>query len=381
MSSEALPIQPDQQLVIANMQKQLARYEEAFSAAQPQQQPLDDDFIDLMQIWNALVRRRWTVIIIAAVILVVTLIATAMMTPVYRATTVVQIEREAGKMLEYQDVSGEQGAGAREFYQTQYELLQSRTLARRVIDQLGLRQRVAQPGEEEVGVIAGLLAPIKGLFSTPRPVGEEVLPPDLESAFLRNLSVSPVANSRLVRVSFDSPVPAQAALVANTLATSFVDMSLERRFEASTYAKGFLEDRLKQVRADLEDSELAMVEYSQARGIVDQEDKQGVLMDTLREMNNARVAVEMERIKAESQYQEMLTASPASLAEAMNSSVIQDIKTRRSVLQSEYQEGLKLYKPSYPKMQQLNKQITQLDLEVAGRAVRGEVITEGGAAG
>ncbi len=358
--SNTQPVAPDQQLALADVQRQLARYEEAFNKLQQQPEVPDDDFIDLRELWHMLVRRRWTIVITAGVILVATMIATAMMTPIFRATTVVQIEREPGKVLEFQDVTAEESASSRDFYQTQYELLQSRTLARRVIDQLGL-QDVPQ---EEPGALAGVIAGLKGfLFGREEP-GEE-LPPDLEKVFLDNLTVQPVSNSRLVRLHYDSPDREQAALIANTIAGAYVDMNLERRFEASTYAKSFLEDRIKQVRADLEDSEQALVAYTQSRGIINQEDKQAILMEKLKEMNRALVATESERIAAESQYQEMLTASPAGLADALNSQVVQSLKDRRTALQAQYQEQLKIFKPDYPKMQQLQQQIDQIEAEMA----------------
>jgi polysaccharide biosynthesis transport protein len=356
------PVAPDHQLALADMQKQLARYEQAFAgmAQQPEQ---DDDFIDLRELWNMLVRRRWTIIITAAVILLVTIIATAMMTPIYRATTVVQIERDTGKVLEYQDVTAEESANSRDFYQTQYELLQSRALARRVIDQLGMED--TQQPEQEPGAIASVIGFVSGMFAGAEEEQGEPLPPDLESKFLRNFTVQPVSNSRLVRLHYDSPNREQAALIVNTIAGAYVDMNLERRFEASTYAKSFLEDRIKQVRADLEDSERAMVEYTQARGIINQEDKQDILMEKLKEMNRALVEAESGRIAAESQYQEMLAASTDSLAQALDSQIIQNLKDRRTELQSEYRELLKVFKPSYPKMQQIQEQLDQIDQEIA----------------
>ena len=83
MSSESPPTNPipaDQQLMIAELKNQLARYEQAIAA--PAAAPVDDDFIDLREIWNLLWRRRWTIFITAGVLLVATIIATAMMTPI-----------------------------------------------------------------------------------------------------------------------------------------------------------------------------------------------------------------------------------------------------------------------------------------------------------
>jgi polysaccharide biosynthesis transport protein len=356
------PVAPDQQIVIAQMQRQLQRYEETLSSLASQPEEVDD-IIDLREYWNVLVRRKWTVFITLMILLLATLIATAMMTPVYRATTVVQIERDSGKVLEYQNVTAEEAVSAKDFYQTQYQLLQSETLARRVIDQLGLQESSTLNSIEESGFLSTLKDNIKGLLSDGEPEGE--LPPDLESLFLENLTVAPVKKSRLVRLHYDSPDPEESALVVNNLASAFVDMNLERRFEASTYATGFLEERIKQVRADLEDSERILVEYSQGRGIINEEDKLGILMEKLREMNRALVAVEAARYGEESKYQEMLTATDSSMAEMLDSPVIQSLKQQKADLQSRYKESLKIYKPDYPAMLQLQEKITEVDAEIS----------------
>jgi len=373
-SAQNNPVEQDHQLVLAQMQKKLQRYEEAMTSMASEQE--DEDVIDLREYWNVLVRRKWTVIITVVLLLIATVIVTSMMTPMYRATTVMQIERSDGKVLQYQGVEAEEGRYSQDFYQTQYELLKSRALAGRVIDQLGLQNSGEFQSDEEPGVIVGMISGFKQgitemLSSKKEPSADalagalETLPPDLESAFLGSLSVSPVRNSRLVQLSYESPDPQEAALIINTLASSFVDMTLERRFDASTYAKGFLEERIKQVRADLEDSEAALAEYNQQRGIINQDDKLGILMGKLKEMNNTIVHVEASRIEEESKYQEMIQASDASMSQILDSPVVQSLKQRRTTLRTEYQELLKIYKPAYPKMIQLENQIAQVDGDIA----------------
>lgn len=356
------PVEPDHQLVLAEMQKKLQRYEEAMTSMASEQE--DEDVIDLREYWNILVRRKWTVIISLIVLLIGTLIVTALMTPIYRATTVLQIERDSGKVLEFQNVNAEEAVNAKDFYQTQYELLQSRTLAGRVIDQLGLDESNSLNPDEDQGFISTIISSISGIFAEDEAAVDE-LPPDLETLFLENLQVEPVKKSRLVRLHYDSTDAEESALVVNTLASGFVDMTLERRFDASTYAKGFLEERIKQVRADLEDSERALLEYNQKRGIINQNDKLGMLMDKLKEMNKTLVGVEAMRIEEESKYQEMLKTTDDSILQILDSSVIQALKQRKTSLQSEYQELLKIYKPAYPKMLQLQNQIDQVNSEIS----------------
>lgn len=271
------PVAQDHQLVIAEMRKQLARYEENLQNIAVER---DDDVIDLRELWAMLVRRRWTVLVTALVIVVAGTIYTAMQTPIFRASTTLQIERESSNIVGFDDVVAAE-SGNWDFYETQYVLLRSRNLARRVIDQLGLQPPApAEVAETRPGALAGLRSMLGGLFGeAPDAAGSaETQPaqaPNLEGRFLASLTVEPVGYSRLVRLHYTSPDPREAALAVNTLARAYVDMNLERRFDASTYAKSFLEDRIKQVRADLEDSERVFLQYTQARGIISTEDKLG----------------------------------------------------------------------------------------------------------
>src|SRR5205814_2003877 len=62
------------------------------------------------------------------------------------------------------------------------------------------------------------------------------------------LSIQPVANSRLVRVNFDSRDGRFAQRAANAVADAFIASNLERRLDSSSYAKGYLEDRLQEMK-------------------------------------------------------------------------------------------------------------------------------------
>lgn len=236
MSSETPntgPVAPDHQLMITEMRQQLARYEENLKTIASER---DDDVIDLRALWAMLMRRRWTVIITALIIVVAGTIYTAVQTPIYRASTTVQIERESSNIIDFEDVVAAE-SGNRDFYETQYELLRSRNLARRVIDQLGLQPPAPAPVPSTPGPLSGLKSALAGLFGepsepAPEPNPEPVPAANLEGRFLANLTVEPVRNSRLVRLYYTSPDPREAALVVNTLARAYVDMNLERRFEA-----------------------------------------------------------------------------------------------------------------------------------------------------
>ena len=60
----------------------------------------DDDEIDLLAYWRILVKRRWLVLSILAGVVALALLATLMATPIYRATTVLQLEKEGTQVVQ-----------------------------------------------------------------------------------------------------------------------------------------------------------------------------------------------------------------------------------------------------------------------------------------
>jgi succinoglycan biosynthesis transport protein ExoP len=118
-----------------------------------------------------------------------------------------------------------------------------------------------------------------------------------------------VRDSKLVRINYDSPSAMEAAAVANAVANNFINLNLERRFDASAYAKQFLEEQLDQMRATLENSEKRFVAYAREREIVNMDDRLEIMLNKLREMNSQLVSAEADRIEAESEYQELLESS------------------------------------------------------------------------
>jgi len=344
---------------------------------EPAPEAFDEDAIDLRRYWNILLRRKWTVVATVALALLVGLVTTYNATPMYRSTLLLQIEPQTDQFLEFQQkVSiGEPSSGwsaSGDYYQTQYELLKSASLARRVIDQLGLEAAQAPRADAQPSFLSELKASVLGVLrqagaaqKDEAPKEEPAEKPNLEGALLGNLTIAPVRDSRLVHIQYDSPNPKEAAAVANAIGENFINMSLERRFEARSYAKRFLEERIQQVRANLEDSEQRLLAYAREREIVNLDDKLGGIMNTLNAMSQSLVQAEAARIQAEAEYTGALNGTGPLTLKTLDSTVIQELKKRKGELELKYQEDLKVYKPGYPAMQQLRSQIAEIDQQLA----------------
>jgi polysaccharide biosynthesis transport protein len=348
----------------------------------------DASALTLSDLLGMVLKHKWTLLLVILVATGIAGINTFLLRPTYRATAVIQIERAPARIVDFnrsadlEQVSSDEYMGLK----TQYELLHSRSLAERVIDELQLdrsksasgpsgeasgakiaaeatRTTSASSASTGSGYVDRIISGYRKL-STPSTTDPEVLGREaVVGAFLGALAVDPIQNSRLVRLSVDNADPALAAKIANTTAQIFVSLGQERRIESSSYAKTFLEDQIKQMKGKLEDSERRLNQYSQQKQILSLDEKSNVINQTYLDYAGALAKMEQERIKYESLYEEA-KRSPELAVSAIDTKTVVPLKELKAKLEIEYQQGLRIYKPDFPKMQAIKAQLLEVDSQI-----------------
>ncbi|HEY5107292.1 MAG TPA: polysaccharide biosynthesis tyrosine autokinase [Caulobacteraceae bacterium] len=332
---------------------------------------------DLVDYWRTLLKHRWMILASIVACLAVGAAVTLLTRPIYTAQSTLQIDREAAKVVSAGEVtSSDNLVEGEEFFQTQYGLLRSRALAIRVAEALGLthsdafiRQMGANPRKP-----ANVTAEARSNIQRDQVMG-----------LLRtNLGVLPNRGSRLVGVAFSSPDPALSARVANAFAENFIASALDRRYESSSYARDFLERRLAEVKAKLEDSERQLVAYAASQQIITLNEagqannpgaQQSLAAANLEALDNALSTAKATRIQAEARWREAQATPGMGLPEILQSPTVQQISQERAKLMAEYQDKLSVFKPDYPDMRQLKAQIDETDRQLALEAtnIRGSL--------
>ena len=180
------------------------------------------------------------------------------------------------------------------------------------------------------------------------------------------LSVHPIANSALVVLSFDDPDQSWAEKIVDAVGEAFIKTNLEHRYNATAYARNFLQDQLSKTKQKLEQSERDLVAYAQKEQIVNLDDKQPPLDAAGLLAINAELArVRTERIANEQLWNQAQTTNGLGLPQILADPSIQMLRDKRAVLQTEYQNKLSTFKPSFPDMQQLQAQINEVNRQIA----------------
>jgi len=274
--------------------------------------------------------------------------------PEYRASALLQFDPATTEVLQ----PGDNNSAPRirgsnqEAIATQIGLLHSDSLARQVAQDLNL---VAMP---EYGGDAGTLSQ-----RTER-----------AAAIVRENTVAePVKGSTLIQVSAISGDPLLAAKIANAMVQGHISANIERRFDASSYARKFLSDQIARTKNALEESERNVNNYAISAGIFREQgsdvdgkkvDGASLPLSDLTKLNDALKQAEINRITAEQRYRK----SEINFASEAATSIAPLIQSRTD-LQAQYDEKLKVYKPDYPTMTELKARIDRLDAAI--RSERG----------
>ena len=186
-------------------------------------------------------KRRGIVVTCLAVSLAVAVLHNYTTRPVYQATAQILIDRDTPNVLPNKELV-ELVQGGMDYYQTQYQLLRSRSLAERAV----ARMKLQTHPELATGPMLNPWERVRSLFG--RPPSAAVDPSGLllspaVAAFRSRVEVAPVPGSRLVNLHFRAYDPKVAADAVNTLAQLYIEQTLELRFTTSSEATGWLSDR------------------------------------------------------------------------------------------------------------------------------------------
>ena len=315
--------------------------------------------LSLYDCWRILNKRKWLILGIVAAFVTLTAVRTLMETPLYTATVRLQIERMA-RIIESGNVTPE--APDYEFMETQYELLRSRMMAERVASALKLGGDADIVAPRKFSIFGA----VKGLFQqAPPPATKTIDTAAAAGAILGNVVVTPVTGSRLVDISYSDPDPARAQAVANSYAEAFVTTNIDKRFQANAAAKTFLEDKIQQLRARLEESEKKVLAFAEQQQIVDVDEKSSIAENNLAEANTALGALISERTKNEQLWRQLEATDGINLPQLLTNSVIDGLRGQRNALTLDYQEKLETFKPEYPLMVQIRNKLAEIDQQLA----------------
>jgi polysaccharide biosynthesis transport protein len=334
-------------------------------------------------------RRRRIMLAVFTLVVVSTVVHTYTRVPVYEARAKLLIESRAPQYVGFQSVEPER-AGL-DYYQTQYDLLKSRSLARRTLQHEAVRARLfvapqadaapPQPGLarralRQMRALAGLgpASPSPTPAATPTATPETVAETRAVNRLLGGLIVAPLRNSRIVDLKYRSRDPELATLLVNAHARSYIEQNLEFRFTASKEAGDWLSERLAEQRKQVEDASAALQRYREANdALVAADDRDNIVIQRLGDLSRELTRAKTLRLEKESMYTQLRGLSPGapaleSAAVVAANPAIQQQRGRVAELQRRKLDLSQTFLDTHPDMVALERQI-----EAAEAALNGEL--------
>lgn len=343
-----------------------------------------EENIDIRDYLRVIRKRRWTIITVFSIIVATVIIHVFTSPPIYEATTRLIIDKENPNVVSIQEVMAIDASGT-DYYQTQYKIIESRTVAREAIRRLQLEESGEFFPKEKDDIISNLKRSIKdtitfwkdsiaSLLRTQEEITSESgtvegYEPDssLVSNFIQRIRVNPIRNSRLVDVSFEAKDPALAAKIVNTLANAYINQNLETKLRAVQDAVKWLHNRIEEERKRVGKAEHALLRYKEKHSIVTDfsSDVEKITAQKLAEMNTQLVEAELKRVEAETRYKQAtaLMGTPDmldSIPEVLNNKLIWEIKSMEVELYKRRSELSEKYGQKHPRMVAIESELRTL---------------------
>ncbi len=332
----------------------------------------DEKEVNLRDYWKVVQKRRWTIVAFFSIVVIVTAIATFTMRPIYRATTTIQINKENPQIVDFKEIFAVNTMDM-DYYQTQYKILESRSLAKRVIQSLKLSEHpefLSLPETPFSKWRSGMIDSISTLFSKGefKSSGKEPSESEKETllinTFLKKLKVEPLRNSRLVKVHFDSYYPELSMQVSNAIATTYIQQNLENRFVTTEQARQWLTKQLEDLKARVERADEELQAFGSKHDIISLEEKENVHLQRLKELNEALTKAESERIAKEALYKQAKERDFDSLPSILENKLIMDLKQAYIQIEAQYMKLSETFKPNYPEMVRLKSQMETIQKRI-----------------
>ena len=298
--------------------------------------PLKGEETHLRDYLRVLHKRRWLALGTFSAVVVGTIIWTFAQTPIYEGAVKVLIDREPPRVVNIQEVQPNDSSSL-DYYQTQYEIIKSRPVIARAIESQGLVRRMPR--------LANANDPVASL--------------------LRVVKVEPKRNTRLVDIKVQDPDPQLAADVANGIAKAYARYNLESKLLSTREALVWLSENMNELKAKVQDSEVALQKYREKAGIVGMEQQRNITGQKMMDLNKTFMEAQAQRLAVESRLKELAPLVKGNLQSGLlltskDNPLLQKLIADYSNLEVDLSKALRTYKEKHPEVLKIQSQMAQV---------------------
>jgi uncharacterized protein involved in exopolysaccharide biosynthesis len=267
--------------------------------------------------------------------------------PTYKARTLLQVAPPNPTSLSVTDALVNTGNPIRDrqFFNTQLNVLVSRTLGERVVDKLKLKDK--------------------------SPFKESADPPSL---LMKHVTVEPIPETFVIELAVSHNDPKEAALWANTLADIYMDYSLEGQVESAKRAYQWVTERLADTQKDMQDAQDKLLKSYQGQDLFVPEGSVSAVTTSITKLNEDHIQAQARRIALEAELQEIADMRRRdrldSVPQVAADSQVIDMNGKLQGLNMDLSRLKEKYKEAHPEVQKVQVQIDQIRKAKQARAAQ-----------
>lgn len=355
-----------------------------------------EDTFDFIELWRTLQRRKRIIFGVTAVFVVLMAVYCIVSTRRYKATGEIEVQPETPDSLGLNSALGIVSSGQDSLLtnidiQTQTNLLQSKMLALRVIEDLHLEgTKDFRPSFNPIGFVLGFFSPAGHPDPAHASLEDSPNRRDRDLAiFAGNLKVEPVAGTRLIDVTYLSADPQIAPAIVNHLMQALTDFSFQTGHSGSS-ASRWMDAQLSDLRAESERLQKEVLRIQRESGIVSsgatdtagRDQAFSAIVDQMQQLSTTLSQAQANRILKGAIYEVMKTGDPELISGLSNlsptaaaglSASLTEIQSLRSQLvaaQAELDQTEAKFGSGYPRLGENRSRIAGLERAIKAEADR-----------
>lgn len=324
-----------------------------------------------------ILRRKWLILLVFAVVVGGTSLYTTRQPKVYAAQISLIIDPKEPRFLDnqIQDINSDSSSyywANKEYLETQFKIIQSRAVSQRVVEKLGLNN-----DPEFLGVTR---------IADEKRRAEVMARMDAVALLQGKIRVEPVKESRVSLIKIEDSEPNRAALLANEVAQAYIDEVLAQKLKLTENASKWLDERRDSLSDSARTTELALYNFRKQADILALDDRSSMVSTKLQETSKAltdsqlKIAGLRARVAAIRNVQAQQGADDRLWAEALPAArenpTIGKLKDRVFALRNECTDLQSRYLDGHPKLIECRDKLAASEKEFARELSNMVVSTE-----
>jgi succinoglycan biosynthesis transport protein ExoP len=345
----------------------------------------DPDHIEPGKIWNSIWTRRYPILALVIASVVAAGLVASKLTPQYSSQSVLMVQPDGPQLLAKQSLNDGTTSTVSDYVLTQMALIQSRVISERVVKELGLDHTAEFDPRQQTSLavkahnwIGNLIPALAPSADSQRALSDNEAFNLATRKFMEQTKIAIVGKSQLVGINVTMNDPELAAEAANGLATTYMARSQETRVGGAKETTAWMDKRLVELKANLQESETKLQKYRDAQGLVDIGGPNGgvstITSNELAATSDRMIDATRQRAEAESQWRQVAAMRGAGLDRlssepaVLSNPVVQSFKADEARAQAKVDELSKRYGERHP-----SRVAARSDLNAAQASLRAQV--------